>query len=59
MNLTPLIPFNRDNNVAIWTDSGIDLTQEQWRTLAAIDAAPAEDRTRIGLTFTRELNEAD
>lgn len=51
--------FNRDNNVAIWTDSGIDLTQEQWRTLAAIDAAPAEDRTRIGLTFTRELNEAD
>lgn len=21
--------FNRDNNVAIWTDSGVDLTREQ------------------------------
>jgi GH24 family phage-related lysozyme (muramidase) len=51
--------FNRDNNAAIWTDSGIDLTREQWRTLAAIDAAPAADRTRMGLTFTRELNEAE
>ncbi len=51
--------FNRDNNVEIWRNSGIDLTQEQSRTLAAIDAAPAADRTRLGLTFSRTLNEAE
>lgn len=48
--------FNRDNNVAIWRESGIELTQQQWQTLAAIDAAPARDRTRVGLTFSRQLN---
>lgn len=51
--------FNRDNNVAIWRESGIDLTREQWQTLAAIDAAPANDRTRVGLTFSRRLDEAE
>jgi GH24 family phage-related lysozyme (muramidase) len=48
--------FNRDNNAAIWRESGIDLTPQQWQTIAAIDAAPAADRTRIGLTFTRQLD---
>lgn len=51
--------FNRDNNAEIWRNSGIALTPEQTRTLTAIDAAPAADRTRIGLTFTRTLNEAE
>ena len=51
--------FNRDNNVAIWRDSGIELTQQQWQTLAAIDAASADDRTRVGLTFARQLNAAE
>ena len=51
--------FNRDNNVGIWRDSGIELTQQQWRTLAAIDAASVGDRTRVGLTFTRQLNAAE
>lgn len=52
--------FNRNNNVAIWRESGIDLTQEQWRTLAAIDAAaPNAEKTRIGVTFTRVLDAAD
>lgn len=51
--------FNRDNNVAIWREAGIELTQEQWQTLAAIDAALAQDRTRIGLTFTRRLDAID
>jgi GH24 family phage-related lysozyme (muramidase) len=51
--------FNRDNNVAIWRDSGIELTQQQWQTLAAIDAASVGDRTRVGLTFTRQLNAAE
>lgn len=48
--------FNRDNNVAIWRESGIELTRQQWQTLAAIDAAPADERTRVGLTFSRQLN---
>lgn len=48
--------FNRDNNVAIWRESGIELTRQQWQTLPEVDAAPAEDRTRVGLTFSRQLN---
>ena len=51
--------FNRDNNVAIWRESGIELTQQQWQTLAAIDAASVGDRTRVGLTFSRQLNAAE
>lgn len=51
--------LNRNNNVAIWRDAGIELTQDQWRTLAAVDAAPRDDKTRIGLTFGRQLNEAE
>lgn len=51
--------FNRDNNVELWRASGIQLTQREWQTLAAIDAAPAQDRTRLGLTFTHQMNEAD
>lgn len=51
--------FNRANNVAIWRASGIELTDEQWRTLERIDAAPTQERTRVGLTFTRQLSEAE
>ena len=51
--------FNRNNNVAIWRATGLELTQEQWRTLAAIDAAPIGDKTRIGLTFTRRVDAAE
>lgn len=52
--------LNRDNNVAIWRDSGIDLTPDQWRTLAAVDAAQTNtERTRIGLNFTRHVNEVE
>ena len=49
--------LNRDNNVQIWRASGIELTEAQWQTLAAVDAAPRADKTRIGLTFTRQLDE--
>lgn len=48
--------LNRNNNVAIWRESGIELTQQQWQTLAAVDAAHADDRTRIGVTFSRQLD---
>ncbi|SDQ58100.1 XVIPCD domain-containing protein [Pseudoxanthomonas sp. CF125] len=51
--------FNRDNNVEIWRNSGINLTQQEWQSLAAIDDAGAADRTRLGLAFPRVLNEAE
>lgn len=51
--------FNRGNNAEIWRESGIALNQGQWRQLAAIDAAPAADRTRLGLAFNRTLNEGE
>lgn len=51
--------LNRNDNVAIWRAADIDLTQEQWRTLAAVDAAPRDDKTRIGLTFSRQLDGAE
>ena len=47
--------FNRGNNADIWRDSGIQLTPREVAALEAIDAAPAEDRTRLGLTFERKL----
>lgn len=51
--------LNRDNNVDIWRDSGIALTEDQWRTLAAVDAAPRADKTRVGLTFTKQVTEEE
>ena len=51
--------FNRNNNTEIWRESGIALTDQQWRTLAQIDAAPAADKTRLGLGFTRQLDEGE
>jgi len=51
--------FNRGNNADIWRDSGIRLTHREVAALTAIDAAPAEDKTRLGLTFQRELTEAE
>ena len=51
--------LNRDNNVEIWRESGIELTTQEWQSLAAIDAAPATEKTRIGLTFPRTLSELE
>jgi len=51
--------FNRDNNAEIWRNSGIQLTHREVTALAAIDAAPTEDKTRLGLGFQRELTEAE
>src|SRR3546814_3988180 len=47
------------NNVEIWRESGIELTTQEWQSLAAIDAAPATEKTRISLTFPRTLNELE
>jgi GH24 family phage-related lysozyme (muramidase) len=51
--------FNRNDNHAIWQASGINLTEGQWRDIRDIDAAPTRDKTRLGLAFGRELNEAE
>src|SRR3546814_5617709 len=51
--------LNRDNNVEIWRELGIELTTQEWQSLAAIDAATATEKTRSGLTFTRTLKEME
>lgn len=51
--------LNRNNNVDIWRASGIELSDAQWQMLARIDAAPRDDKTRLGLGFTRLLNEGE
>ncbi|CTP92000.1 hemolysin related protein [Xanthomonas translucens pv. poae] len=51
--------FNRSNNTELWRNSGIALTDAQWRQLGAIDAAAPGDRTRLGLQFDRALNAAE
>ncbi|TDK25957.1 hypothetical protein E2F46_04945 [Luteimonas aestuarii] len=52
--------LNRNNNVEIWRNSGIELTDQQWATLRRVDAELTNaGKTRVGLTFTRELDEAE
>lgn len=53
------LTLNRDNNVRIWRDSGLELSEEQWQLLARIDAAPASAKTGLGLGFTRQLSAED
>lgn len=47
--------FNRGNNADIWRSSNIQLTPQEIAALEAIDRAPAGDRTRLGLAFSRTL----
>jgi len=51
--------FNRNDNTAIWRESGITLSEQQWAELGRIDRAPDEDKTRLGLAFGRTLNAAE
>lgn len=51
--------FNRDDNMRIWKESGIDLSRGQWAALAEIDAAPKADKTRLGLAFDRTLSRSE
>lgn len=51
--------FNRNDNTAIWRESGIALSDQQWTELGRIDRAPADDKTRLGLAFGRTLNAAE
>lgn len=51
--------FNRNDNTAIWRDSGISLSDVQWQALRQIDRAPNDEKTALGLAFTRRLNAAE
>src|SRR3546814_12537125 len=51
--------LKRDNNVEIWRESGIELTTQEWQSLAAIAAAPATEKSRMSLTFTATLTELE
>lgn len=51
--------FNRGNNVEIWRRSGIEIADEDWKLLAAIDRAPDAARTRLGLQFSTRLDASD
>ncbi|RMH94435.1 hypothetical protein EBB59_01735 [Lysobacter pythonis] len=44
-------PFNRDNNVELWDRAGVQLSQAERQQLAAIDRAPAGQRTALRLAF--------
>lgn len=47
--------LNRNNNVALWDQAGVQLSQDERRQLAAIDAAPANQKTALGLAFTGQI----
>lgn len=51
--------LNRNNNVEIWTRSGLELSTAQRETLERVDRAPPRDKTRIGLGLDRAVNEAE
>ncbi len=48
--------FNRDNNLALWTEAGVQLSQAEREQLAAIDRAPAGQKTALGLAFTGQIS---
>lgn len=47
--------FNRNDNLALWDQAGVQLSESERRQLAAIDAAPAAQKTALGLAFTGQI----
>ncbi|MBD9478857.1 hemolysin [Pseudoxanthomonas sp. PXM02] len=43
--------FNRNNNVELWDGAGVQLSQAERQQLLAIDRAPNEQKTALGLAF--------
>lgn len=43
--------FNRSNNLELWDRAGVQLSQAERQQLAAIDRAPNEQKTALGLAF--------
>lgn len=51
--------FNRDNNFQLWDQAGVQLSESERRQLAAIDAAPAAQKTALGLAFTGQITRGE
>ncbi len=47
--------FNRNDNLAQWDRAGVQLSQDERRQLAAIDAAPGLQKTALGLAFSGQI----
>ena len=47
--------LNRNDNVDIWDRAGVQLSADERRQLAAIDAAPAGQKTALGLAFSAQI----
>nr|WP_298130116.1 hemolysin [uncultured Pseudoxanthomonas sp.] len=43
--------FNRNNNLELWERAGVELSQAERQQLIAIDRAPNEQKTALGLAF--------
>jgi hypothetical protein len=50
--------FNRSNNVALFKAAGIPLTTTQWALLTAIDNAPSNNKTALGMAFPILITES-
>lgn len=47
--------FNRNNNVALFNEAGVQLSDTERRQLTAIDNAPADQKTALGLAFPVQI----
>jgi GH24 family phage-related lysozyme (muramidase) len=47
--------FNRNNNVELFDQAGVQLSDRERRQLTAIDNAPANQRTALGLAFPVQI----
>lgn len=47
--------FNRSNNRELWDRAGVQLSQAERQQLAAIDRAPNEQKTALGLAFDVQI----
>jgi GH24 family phage-related lysozyme (muramidase) len=48
--------FNRNNNVALFYQAGVQLSPEERRMLAAVDAAPNNQKTALGLALPIQIS---
>jgi hypothetical protein len=47
--------FNRNDNLALWDSARVQLSQDERRLLAAIDATPGLQKTALGLAFPGQI----
>lgn len=51
--------FNRDNNLELWNEAGVQLSESERQQLTAIDRAPAGQKTLLGLAFTGQISQEE